>query len=250
MDQSTRFCPAIQWEIGTADPEPLRRFYREAFGWKMHIVSPAAYTMIASKGESGLGGGFADTRGGFPDYVTVYVEVDDVTACMDRAASCGGKKLMGPFQAAETLTVGFVTDPDEIMVGLMHFSGPIQIPPGFLDGPVACPVAGFEVRSRNVARSVAFYQDLFGWTVKFHPAACEAKASAVFPAGPKVEFFTVGEGDLPGIRFVVQTPDLTVTAGLVIRCGGNLLPAQTGLPPGTAVVFADPGGHVAGMTSG
>ncbi len=249
MEPSARPCPAIQWEIGTADPETLRRFYGEAFGWKMHVIPTGAYTMIASKGESGLGGGFADTRGGFPDYVTVYVEVDDIAGCMNRAPDCGGKKLMGPFQATETLTVGFVTDPDEIMVGLMRFSGPLQMPPGFLDDPVTCPVVGFEVRCRNVARSAAFYQGLFGWPVAFHPAGRRSKASAVFPSGPKADFIPLAEGEPPGIRFVVRTPDLAATSGSVARHGGNLIPAPAGSRADAPVLFADPGGHVASLSA-
>jgi uncharacterized protein len=245
-----KLCPAIHWEIGTADPETLRRFYRETFGWGMHVIPSGAYTMIASKGESGLGGGFADTRGGFPDYVTVYVQVDDISGCMAQAPACGGKKLMGPFQAAETLMVGFVTDPDEIMVGLMQFSGPLQVPPGFLDGPVPCPVVGFEIRCRTVARSVAFYQDLFGWTAELHPAGRRAKAVAGFPSGPKAEFVPLADGEDPVIRFVVRAPDLTDFAGRISRGGGKLLsepPFDSSVAP---VLFADPGGHVAAMTAG
>jgi predicted enzyme related to lactoylglutathione lyase len=250
MDTSAAFCPVVHWEIGTADTETLRRFYGEAFGWKMHVVQPGAYTMIASKGESGLGGGFADTRGGFPDYVTVYVEVDDILAVMDRAPACGGKKLMGPFQASETLTVGFVTDPAETMIGLMHFSGPLAIPPGFLDSPVACPVAGFEIRCRSVARSVAFYRDLFGWPIELAPGDSRSKASAAFPGGPRADFFPLAGEDPHGIRFLVRTPHLAASCDKITRCGGRLLRAQAGPGSGAAALFADPGDHVAGLTEG
>jgi hypothetical protein len=248
MEQSARFSPVVHWEIGTAEPEPLRRFYGEAFGWNMHVVQPGAYTMIASKGESGLGGGFADTRGGFPDYVTVYVEVDDIPAVMSRAPACGGKKLMGPFQASESLTVGFVTDPDDTMIGLMRFSGPLSIPPGFLDGPVACPVAGFEIRCRNVARSVAFYQDLFGWPIELDPKNSRSRASVAFPGGPRADFYPPAGEDEHGIRFLVRTPDLAASCEKITLCGGRLLPAIAGPSSGAAALFADPGGHVAGFT--
>jgi uncharacterized protein len=55
-------------------------------------------------------------------YVTVYVQVDDVKAYLDKAVSLGGKMLLPPV-SIPTGTFAWMADPDGNTIGLWKPTG-------------------------------------------------------------------------------------------------------------------------------
>jgi predicted enzyme related to lactoylglutathione lyase len=110
--------PVVHFEIVGKDQKVLDAFYKAVFDWQLTPVMPI-YSMVA-KEEGGIGGGigaFVDT----PDYVTVYVEVQDFAATVARIESSGGKKLFGPHQLPDgTGVIGMFTDPEGHTLGLIQ----------------------------------------------------------------------------------------------------------------------------------
>ena len=110
--------PVIHFEIVGKDQKVLDEFYKGVFDWQLMPVMPT-YSMVA-KEEGGIGGGlgaFTDT----PDYVTVYIEVADFNATIEKIESHGGKKMFGPHPIPDgTASIGMFTDPEGHAIGLIQ----------------------------------------------------------------------------------------------------------------------------------
>jgi uncharacterized protein len=110
--------PVVHFEIIGKDQKLLDGFYKDVFAWQLTPVMDI-YSMVA-KEEGGIGGGlgaFADT----PNYVTVYIEVQDFAAAMASIESHGGNKLFGPQPVPDgTALIGMFLDPEGHQLGLIQ----------------------------------------------------------------------------------------------------------------------------------
>ena len=75
------------------------------------------YGMVEG-GEGGIGGGLAGSQDGRPA-LTVYVDVDDRQATLDKAKSLGGEVVMPPMEVPGGLTIAQFNDPDGNVVGIL-----------------------------------------------------------------------------------------------------------------------------------
>lgn len=114
----------IHWEIGGRDLDSLSEFYRTLFGWE-----PASfdedYRLVTP--DDGLGGGFMRCRGDMPPYVTVYVEVEDVSATLATVERAGGEPLVPPTPIPGVGTFALFQDPEGNTIGLLQ-TGPDTAP--------------------------------------------------------------------------------------------------------------------------
>jgi predicted enzyme related to lactoylglutathione lyase len=69
-------------------------------------------------GDHGIGGGIGGTMGG-PGRVTVYIEVDDPQAYLDKVNRAGGKTLMPVTSVTPDTTIAMFADPEGHIVGLL-----------------------------------------------------------------------------------------------------------------------------------
>jgi predicted enzyme related to lactoylglutathione lyase len=116
--------PVTWFEIIGRDAIGLQKFYKEIFDWK--LTPPAAemgnYSMLEG-GEKGIGGGIGQMEGG-GSVVTVYIEVDDPQAYLDRIGQAGGKTVH-PVTEIPGVGVTFAqfADPEGHVVGLLKAQG-------------------------------------------------------------------------------------------------------------------------------
>ncbi len=92
--------PIAYFELGGRDAEALSDFYRDLLGWKIEktpvSAAPDDYFYVEPS-EGGVGGGILKTMGDMPpNYVMIYISVDDLQACLDKAASIGAKTFVPP----------------------------------------------------------------------------------------------------------------------------------------------------------
>src|SRR5258708_1350281 len=85
--------PVVHFEITGKDGKKLQQFYGQLFSWEVDANNPMDYGMVSAGGEHGIGGGISKAMGG-DGGVTIYVEVDDPQAYLDKAVSMGGKVIM------------------------------------------------------------------------------------------------------------------------------------------------------------
>ncbi|HXF21335.1 MAG TPA: VOC family protein [Streptosporangiaceae bacterium] len=120
--------PVVHFEIIGKDPEQLRGYYGELFGWQFDTSSPVSadvsepdsYGFVERNTTSdgtgipgGVGGG-----AGYPSHVIFYIGVPNVEAALAKAERLGGTRQLGPSRAPTGLVIGHFTDPEGNLVGV------------------------------------------------------------------------------------------------------------------------------------
>src|SRR5689334_5896848 len=89
--------PVVHFEIGCRDNAATQTFYSQLFGWSMNPMGPATMIDTGSiPGVPSIQGHFSSLGHEPHNYVTVYVQVDDIEASIAKAVGLGGKCLVKP----------------------------------------------------------------------------------------------------------------------------------------------------------
>ena len=110
--------PVIHWEITGRDAPKLQRFYADLFGWSVNADNPMNYGLVDTQTEEGINGGIAGEQEA-ATRVTIYVQVDDLQAYLDRAESLGGKTILPPTVIPDTVTLAMFSDPEGNITGMV-----------------------------------------------------------------------------------------------------------------------------------
>jgi len=111
--------PVVHFEIMGPDAPALQGFYRDLFGWEIQNVPEMNYGLVNPPGEGpGIGGGIGSSQDG-PSFVTVYVQVDDPQAYLDRVEQAGGATVMPVTEIPDMVTFALFRDPQGNIVGLV-----------------------------------------------------------------------------------------------------------------------------------
>jgi predicted enzyme related to lactoylglutathione lyase len=250
----------VHFEVCAAADGPLVAFYGELFGWGLQDLPGGGYTMIDTRGGTGINGGIGKSRTGEP-WSAFYVETDDLQAALDKANSLGGATAMPVTDFGGAVTIAMFNDPDGLLVGLVQ--APAEPSPGDQPAPSAGsgePVTWFEVLGSDAARTQRFYADLFGWTID----------SSVFP-GYAVADTGISRGIRGGIgggvascwaTIYAKVADVDQTLSRVEQLGGSRVfdPALNALKSASRAAlygfvddhmrtaeFRDPAGNVFGI---
>jgi uncharacterized protein len=121
--------PVVHFEVIGKEPQRLRSYYSELFGWEFDTSNPVSeaisqpndYGFVEAGTTSdgigipgGVGGG-----GAYDSHVIFYVGVADVEAALQKAESLGGTRRLGPDRVpGRDLVIGQFTDPDGNLIGL------------------------------------------------------------------------------------------------------------------------------------
>ena len=115
----------VHFEIIGRDPEALRSYYGELFGWVFDtgdaateaVSQPGNYGFVDGSAGDGINGGVGGGEG-YESRVLFYVGVPDVEAALAKAESLGGTRRMGPEGTPGRLVVGQFTDPEGHLIGV------------------------------------------------------------------------------------------------------------------------------------
>jgi predicted enzyme related to lactoylglutathione lyase len=107
--------PVVHFEIGCRDKARAAEFFTKLFDWSTQESGPAM--MIDTTAGTGINGHFTSLGHEPHNYVTVYVEVDDVQAYLDKAVALGGKALL-PVITIPQGQFSWFADPDGNTIGL------------------------------------------------------------------------------------------------------------------------------------
>lgn len=120
--------PVVHFEIIGTNPEALRRYYGELFGWEFDTTGPVSDAIseptnygFVERATTGDGTGIPGGVGGGSGYhnrAIFYVGVPDIEAALQKAESLGGTRTLGPDQSPTGLVVGHFTDPEGNLIGL------------------------------------------------------------------------------------------------------------------------------------
>jgi len=107
--------PVVHFEIGCRDKARSSEFFSKLFDWNTQEVPPA--TMIDTTAGRGINGHITALGHEPQNYVTVYVDVDDVQSYLDKATALGGKALL-PVLTIPQGQFSWFSDPDGNIIGL------------------------------------------------------------------------------------------------------------------------------------
>jgi predicted enzyme related to lactoylglutathione lyase len=120
--------PVVHFEVVGSNPEQLRRYYGDLFGWTFDTPSPVAkevsdpdsygfVELITAEDGSGIRGGIGGGEN-YDSHAVFYVGVEDVEAALRRAETLGGTRVMGPARSPNGLVVGHFRDPEGTLIGV------------------------------------------------------------------------------------------------------------------------------------
>jgi len=120
--------PAVHFEVIGKDPQRLREYFGELFGWQFDTPSPVSrevsepgsygfLDLVSSEDGTGIRGGVGGGPG-YPSHAVFYVGVPSVEAALQRAEELGGARVMGPATSPNGLVVGHFTDPEGTLIGV------------------------------------------------------------------------------------------------------------------------------------
>jgi predicted enzyme related to lactoylglutathione lyase len=120
--------PVVHFEVIGKDPERLRTYFGELFGWEFALSAPVAQEVsdptsygfvdrITSDDGAGIPGGVGGGES-FANHAVFYIGVPNVETALQRAESLGGARVMGPATSPSGLVVGHFTDPEGTLIGV------------------------------------------------------------------------------------------------------------------------------------
>jgi predicted enzyme related to lactoylglutathione lyase len=120
--------PIVHFEVIGKDPQRLREYFGDLFGWEFATPSPVAQEvsdpdsygfldLVSAEDGTGIRGGVGGGPG-YASHAVFYVAVPDVEAALQRAESLGGARVMGPATSPSGLVVGHFTDPEGTLMGV------------------------------------------------------------------------------------------------------------------------------------
>jgi predicted enzyme related to lactoylglutathione lyase len=109
--------PVVHWSIVALDPERQRSFYSTLFNWE---IGEGPIMSI----EAGIGGPIQGPAGhiqaGSQAGVSIYVQVADLRATIEKAIELGGTETIAPFDLPNGQTLAAIEDPEGNFVMLVQ----------------------------------------------------------------------------------------------------------------------------------
>jgi len=214
----------------STDPAKARQFYEALFGWKVESMQADghSYDMIQNRGE-GIGGLLRAPAGGSGCWRS-YLSVDDVDARFGAALAAGARSLMNPVDYGGVGRAATIADPSGAAVSLW------KAVDGDREDVDPVPAGDWvwnELLTPDVARSLAFYESVFGFTheeMKSGP-----QGSYCILKGPdgkrRAGLMKAPHADTPPIWMpYVRVEEADATAARVAPLGGKLLMAPQDVP--------------------
>jgi predicted enzyme related to lactoylglutathione lyase len=232
--------------LWTSDVEGSRRFYSQLFGWEALEPNPhfGGYFNFARQGAWTAGGmgSMGDMKA--DNTWKPYFCTDDIEAAVDRAQVAGASIHSGAMPVADLGTQAVLADPTGAVFGLWQpgsFAGFSVI------GEHGAP-SWFELHTRDYARAVAFYRDLFGYEINPVSDTDEFRYFTFRSSGSDEDYGGIADSRtwLPegsahwSIYWHVDDADAAVAA--VQSLGGSVTQGPDATPYGRLATVNDPAG--------
>jgi uncharacterized protein len=108
----------VHWEVQARDLVKQQQFFATLLGWKIDTNNPMSYGMISGAGKDTIGGGIGPAVDE-ASRVTVYVQVPDINASLERAQTLGALTVV-PRTEFGGVIMGLFKDPEGNVIGLVE----------------------------------------------------------------------------------------------------------------------------------
>jgi uncharacterized protein len=247
MPEMTRYEHGVpSWvDIGMADPKAGLAFYGELFGWEGQDMGEEAghYTIASKAGKQVAAISPAQDDPGPPRWTT-YVNVDDIDAVAQKAKSAGATVIVEPMDVMTAGRMAIFQDTTGAVIAAWQ-------PQDHIGAQLVNEAGTFvwgELATSDLAKSKAFYSDVFGWGWGGADEYAEGQVAGrtvcgVMPRPPGMP------ADLPDHWLVYfGATDVDADAAKATALGATILVVPTDIPgTGRFAVLADPQGAAFGL---
>jgi predicted enzyme related to lactoylglutathione lyase len=115
--------PVVQFQILSKDPAAAAGFYSALFGWTVDANNPLGYRRIDTGSQEGIQGGIWPAPQQSPDFVQLFVAVDDVQSAVEKAQGLGARLLIPPAVLPEGDEMAVMHDPGGMAFALWRRAG-------------------------------------------------------------------------------------------------------------------------------
>jgi predicted enzyme related to lactoylglutathione lyase len=116
--------PVMQFQILSKTPGETAQFYSTLFGWSIDADNPMGYRRIATGSTEGIQGGVWPAPPQSPDFVQLFVAVDDVKSSVRKAEDLGAKLIIPPTMLPEGEEMAVLHDPFGLSFAVWHGGKP------------------------------------------------------------------------------------------------------------------------------
>ena len=232
-------------DLFTSDPDRSRAFYGELLGWEAEEPNPefGGYWNFKLNGSLIAGGMRNDGEAGVPDCWNVYLSVDDAEGTVAKATAHGGGVIVPAMQLFDLGSMAVVSDAGGAAIGMWQ--------PGThkgigLIGEPGTP-AWFELHTRDYAKSVQFYEDVFGWKTSTMSDTDEFRYTTYgedekAAAGIMDSTSILPEGVPAHWAVYLQVADTDAALKTAVELGGAVVMPAEDTPHGRIAMISDPTG--------
>jgi uncharacterized protein len=238
MPEMTRYEHGVpSWvDIGTPDPKVTLRFYEQLFGWEGQDMGEEAchYTIVSKGGKqvAAISPGQAPP----PSWWTTYINVDDLDSVAKKAETAGGTIVVPPMDVMSAGRMAIFRDTTGAVIAAWQ-------PRDHIGAQLVNEAGAFvwnELGTSDMAKSKAFYSEVFGWGWGGSDEYAEAQM-----AGRTIAGVTSRRPDIPpdapdAWLVYFGSDDVDADAAKACDLGANVLVGCSDIPgTGRFAVFAD-----------
>jgi predicted enzyme related to lactoylglutathione lyase len=110
--------PVMQFQIISKDPGSTGRFYSDLFGWTIDDGNPMGYRRIDTQSKEGIQGGIWPAPPQAPNFVQLFIAVEDVKTSAQKAEQLGARLLIPPTVLPEGDEMAVLHDPQGMSFAL------------------------------------------------------------------------------------------------------------------------------------
>lgn len=116
----------VHFEIHATNPEEVKVFYENVFGWKIERWGEEPYWTIATGDGPGIDGGLLPRRGPRPaddapvSSFVITIEVPDLDAVVESITGNGGTLALGKQPVPTVGWLAYYKDPDGNLFGVLQ----------------------------------------------------------------------------------------------------------------------------------
>jgi predicted enzyme related to lactoylglutathione lyase len=110
--------PVTQFQILSKTPDDTAQFYSALFGWAIDPDNPMGYRRIDTGSSEGIQGGIWPAPPQAPNFIQLFIAVEDVGASVKQAQELGAKLLIPPAKLPDGDEMAVLLDPQGMSFGV------------------------------------------------------------------------------------------------------------------------------------
>jgi predicted enzyme related to lactoylglutathione lyase len=239
-------------DLVTPDPDGVRRFYGQLFGWTFTSVGSGGSAYVLAHSDGAAIAGIVRRPEGTAERNRSrwipFISARDVPAVERAVSRAGGKSLVASRTIAARGTLAVFADPEGAIFGVLDSAS--GDPGDYL--PEIGDWIWAQLVSRNADQAAAFYAGLGGYVPVEAESSAPSRSLLLTRDGyarASILQIPAGHEDLrPDWLLYVRVADVGKASASAEALGGRvLLAAQPGLYRGRVAVIADPSGAPVGL---